>query len=90
MRTVCPQCGTRHDEWDHGGPDEEDQYVATVQRCAGCEVIADRQKELERDGSSLRGVKVGLMPIAAHAALEAERALKRRARGRRDWDEDDD
>ncbi|TXS39692.1 hypothetical protein EAO77_36100 [Streptomyces sp. t39] len=80
QRTVCPQCGTRDDDWDHGGDDGEDQYAVTVQKCVGCEVIADKQKDLERDGTSLHGIKVGLMPAAVHAALQVEREARRRRR----------
>ncbi|WP_261994306.1 hypothetical protein [Streptomyces sp. t39] len=77
---MCPQCGTRDDDWDHGGDDGEDQYAVTVQKCVGCEVIADKQKDLERDGTSLHGIKVGLMPAAVHAALQVEREARRRRR----------
>jgi hypothetical protein len=90
QRTVCPQCGTRHDDWDHGGPDEEDAYVAVGQRCVGCQVIAEKQAELEKQGVDLGGMKVALLPVAVHAALEAEREMKRRQRGRRSWDDDED
>lgn len=90
LRTVCPQCGTRYDDWDHGAPGEEDAYVATVQKCVGCEVIADKQQELERDaGGSTHGLKVALMPAAVQAAIEAERQMKKARRSSRD-DEDDE
>jgi hypothetical protein len=90
LRTVCPQCGTRHDEWDHGGPDEEDRYVAVGQRCIGCQVIADKQQQLEQQGVDLHGMKVGLMPVAVHAAMEAEKDLRATRRGPRRWDDEDD
>lgn len=89
QRTVCPQCGTRHDDWDHGGEDEEDLYVASVQKCVGCEVIADKQAELERQGGGLHGMKVALVPASVQAALEAEREQARARRRRRAWDEED-
>jgi hypothetical protein len=74
---VCPQCGTRHDDWDHGGPDEEDAYAVTTQLCVGCQVIADKQAELSREkGDDIHGLKVALIPAATAAALEVERAQK--------------
>lgn len=77
LSTVCPQCGTRHDDWDHGGPDEEDAYAVTVQLCVGCQVIADKQQELARDkGDDTHGLKVALIPAATAAAIEAEREQK--------------
>lgn len=74
---MCPQCGTRHDDWDHGGLDEEDAYAVTVQLCVGCQVIADKQQELSRDkGDDTNGIKVALIPAATAAALEVERELR--------------
>ncbi|MFG2540680.1 hypothetical protein ACGFU4_36120 [Streptomyces sp. NPDC048511] len=74
---MCPQCGTRHDDWDHGGPDEEDAYAVTVQLCVGCQIIADKQQELSRDkGDDTHGLKVALIPAATAAALEVEREQK--------------
>ncbi|WP_228981282.1 hypothetical protein [Streptomyces sp. DH12] len=87
---MCPQCGTRHDEWDHGGPDEEDQYVAVGQRCVGCQAIADKQQELEKRDVDLHGMKIALLPVAVHAAMQAERELHKARRGRRAWDDEDD
>ena len=75
-RSVCPQCGTRYDDWDHGSEGEEDRYVAVLQKCVGCEVISDKQKELSDSGDSLHGMKVALVPAAAHAAMEMLRGLK--------------
>ena len=83
QQTVCPQCGTRHDDWDHGGGDEEDAWAVTVQLCVGCQVLADKQAELARDkGDDQHGLKVALIPAALSAALEAERELKNLARKR--------
>ncbi|MFF2731774.1 hypothetical protein ACFVS9_28185 [Streptomyces sp. NPDC058008] len=72
---MCPQCNTRYDDWDHGGPGEEDAYAVTVQRCVGCQVVADKQDQLARDGVDTHGVKVGLIPAAAAAALRVQREL---------------
>lgn len=74
---MCPQCGTRHEDWDHGADGEEDAYVAVLQRCVGCQVIADKQAEVG-DGEDMRGMKVALVPAAVHAALEAHRSLSQR------------
>lgn len=89
QRTVCPHCGTRYDDWDHGGDDEEDQFVATLQRCVGCQVIADKQAELEKDSSAedARGMKVALVPVSVQAAVVAERELTRPRRRRDDNDD---
>ncbi|MFD7980180.1 hypothetical protein [Streptomyces sp. NPDC059071] len=90
QRTVCSQCGTRHEDWDHGGPnDAEDAYVAVVQRCVGCQVIADKQEEAAKDGD-LHGKKIALVPASVHAAREVERELKERARRARRADRDDE
>ena len=79
-RTVCPQCGTRYDDWDHGGEDEEDRYVAVLQRCVGCQVIADKQAELGDQDDSTHGMKVALVPVAAQAALDLINNLKKQHR----------
>ena len=85
-RSVCTQCGTRHDDWDHGGPDEEDAYVAVGQRCVGCQVIADKQADLAKNLSEdeMRGMKVALIPVAVQAAAEAAREAARTNRINRD------
>jgi hypothetical protein len=75
QRTVCPQCGTRYDDWDHGGEGEEDAYVAVLQKCVGCEVIADKQAELADGGQPAHGMKVALVPAATHAAMNLLRDL---------------
>lgn len=77
---MCPQCGTRYDDWDHGGDDEEDRYVAVLQKCVGCEVIADKQQQLENSGEPTHGMKVALVPAAVQAALELARGLHKNHR----------
>lgn len=73
---MCPQCGTRYDDWDHGHPGEEDAYAVTVQRCVGCQVIADKQAELAGDkDADNNGIKIALIPAAQAAAIEAHREL---------------
>ncbi|MFD3516333.1 hypothetical protein [Streptomyces sp. NPDC058657] len=92
QRTVCTQCGTRHEDWDHGGTDDgDDQYVAVAHRCVGCEVIADKQVELEKSGAGLHGLKVALIPSAVHAATEVLNSLKRTPsrHGQQDSEDDD-
>ncbi|MER8003021.1 hypothetical protein [Streptomyces sp. NPDC095613] len=85
---MCAQCGTRYDDWDHGGDGEEDAYAASVQLCTGCEVIADKQDELSKSGESINGRKIALIPVSVHAALQTERDLKNQLRRRRDADGD--
>lgn len=79
---MCPQCNTRYDDWDHGHDGEEDAYEVTVQRCVGCQVIADKQAELARDSTDIHGVKVALIPVAAAAAIRAQRELAEQRRTR--------
>jgi hypothetical protein len=90
QRSVCPQCGTRYDDWDHGGPDEEDSYAASVQECVGCRVIAEKQDHIQKDGSVQHGLKVALIPAAVHAAIQFERELRQKSRRRREDDPDED
>lgn len=75
---MCPQCGTRYDDWDHGGDEEEDAYVPVLQKCVGCEVIADKQKELEGSGESTHGMKVALVPASVQKALDLMRDLQKK------------
>ncbi|MFB7867361.1 hypothetical protein [Streptomyces sp. NPDC056069] len=90
QHTACPQCGTRPGDWDHGGADDtEDAYVAVIQRCVGCQVIADKQEEAAKEGD-LHGKKIALIPYAVHAAREVERELKERDRRARRRDRDDE
>lgn len=58
-----------------------------MQKCVGCEVIADRQQELEKQGSSLNGLKVALVPVSVQAALQTERDMAKAQRVRRWGDE---
>ncbi|MEU9703105.1 hypothetical protein [Streptomyces sp. NPDC047981] len=76
QRSVCPQCGTRYDDWDHGGEGGEDAYAVTVQRCTGCQVIGEKQDELQQDGGDLHGKKIALIPASVHAAMEAQREIE--------------
>lgn len=85
--TICPQCGTRHDDWDHGHDDEHDRYAVSVQRCVGCQVIADKQDELRKTDTDMNGLKIALVPVEVQQALEAEREA-RRAQRRRTEDDD--
>lgn len=68
-RSLCPGCGTRAEEWDEQAGGDEDAYRAVTHRCIGCQIIADRQKEVP-EGDEGHGVKVGLLPTAVHAALQ--------------------
>lgn len=87
QRSVCPQCGTRYDDWDHGHPGEEDAYAVTVQRCVGCQVIADKQAELGGDkDADNNGIKIALIPAAQAAAIEVQRENASRRHGTTDDD----
>lgn len=68
-RSVCPGCGTRAEEWDEHASGDEDAYRAATHRCIGCQLIADRQKQVP-EGDEGHGVKVLLLPTAVHAALQ--------------------
>lgn len=72
QRSVCPSCGTRAEEWDENVGGDEDAYRAFTHRCIGCQVIADRQKQVPQ-GDEGHGVKVVLVPSSVHAALEMQR-----------------
>ncbi|MFF8840581.1 hypothetical protein [Streptomyces sp. NPDC015130] len=58
-----------------------------MQRCVGCQVIADKQDELQRSGTDPHGLKVGLLPASVKAALDAQKSLLRRRRHEDDEDE---
>lgn len=57
----CSGCGTRMEEW------EEDRfaYVAEVEQCPGCELLAMEQKQIPKD---MEGAKVFLMPREMYEA----------------------
>lgn len=68
---MCPDCGTREEEWDA----DEEAYVALAVRCAGCEAIADRQADIEQDA---RGIKVSLVTPAVKAAVKVKADMRAR------------
>lgn len=72
LKSVCPGCGTRPDEWDEEAGGDEDAYRAITHRCIGCQLIADRQKSVPTDDEG-HGVKVLLIPSSVHAAMELAR-----------------
>lgn len=72
LKTVCPQCGTRVEEWDEELGGDEDAYRATTHRCIGCQLIADKQKQVP-DGDEGHGVKVGLIPTSVAIAMQLAR-----------------
>ncbi|MFE6412542.1 hypothetical protein ACFVOR_37045 [Streptomyces sp. NPDC057837] len=69
LKQVCPSCGTRAEEWDENAGGDEDAYRATTHRCIGCQLMADKQKEVP-DGDDGHGVKVALIPTSVAVALE--------------------
>lgn len=72
LKQVCSNCGTRSDEWDEAVGGDEDAYRAVTHRCIGCQVLADRQKEVP-EGDEGHGVKVALIPTSVHEALKLQR-----------------
>lgn len=89
QRTVCTNCGTRHEDWDHGHDGEEDAWAVSVTRCVGCQVLADKQDELAKTDTDMHGLKLSLIPAALHAAQETARELERAGRRRHEDDEDE-
>ncbi|MGW4270877.1 hypothetical protein ACWEGQ_00565 [Streptomyces seoulensis] len=84
QKTVCPHCGTRDEDWDRGGDDQEDAYTAVLQKCVGCEVIADKQAELATSGESTHGMKIALIPVAVQTALDLMRDLNKKQHSTKD------
>lgn len=72
QRHLCASCGTRPEEWDETAGGDEDAYRATTHRCIGCQLLADKQKDVP-DGDEGHGVKVLLIPTSVHAALQLQR-----------------
>jgi len=50
----CSGCGTRREEWDK----DRYAYVASAQRCTGCELIA---MESEQVPPHEKGIRIGLV-----------------------------
>jgi len=73
LRQACPSCGTRPEEWDETAGGDEDAYRAITHRCVGCQLIADKQKDVPT-GDEGHGVKVLLIPSSVHAALQFQAA----------------
>jgi hypothetical protein len=73
LKAVCPSCGTRAEEWDEESGGDEDAYRPFTHRCIGCQLIADKQKQIP-EGDEGHGVKVALIPSSVHAALEIQQA----------------
>lgn len=56
----------------------------SVQKCIGCEVIADKQQEMEKQGGALNGLKIALVPASVQAAITVQREAEQ-ARRRQRW-----
>ncbi|MFM9373277.1 hypothetical protein [Streptomyces sp. Da 82-17] len=74
-RQACPGCGTRAEEWDEQAGGDEDAYTAITHRCIGCQILADKQKQVPQ-GDEGHGVKVLLIPTSVHAALQLARTTR--------------
>ncbi len=68
LKTLCPGCGTRAEEWDEEAGGDEGAYRATTHRCIGCQILADKQKTVP-EGDEGHGVKLALIPTSVHAAM---------------------
>lgn len=67
-RTVCPDCGTRSEDWQHPitlEPHAEPRYVAEGYRCHGCRAVAQEWADIERQTKPYerRGLKVFLRRV---------------------------
>ncbi len=56
----CGQCGTRSDEHDPRVGGDPHRYEAVASRCRGCELIAQKRRDLQKDAPDALGVRVGL------------------------------
>ena len=70
QRGICPQCGTREDDWTDDDGEYTEAYVAISHKCFGCEEIAMKQREIP-EGRAGDGMKVLLMPSSVLAAQQA-------------------
>lgn len=57
---ACPNCGTRHAEWDPKEGGDRDAWVADITRpCEGCIRLAEAQEAIGDDGAK-RGMRAFL------------------------------
>ncbi|MFE3636102.1 TFIIB-type zinc ribbon-containing protein [Streptomyces sp. NPDC059168] len=61
QRSVCPECHTRLEEWDHKRGGDPHAYVTDTLRCPGCELIEQERDHVPQDRSGY-GVKIQLLP----------------------------
>lgn len=68
---TCPNCGTRHDEWDPEQGGDRDAYVPDHSMCRGCQVLAEGHEELPKtpDGAPMPGWRHYLVPAALYDVL---------------------
>ena len=66
---MCPQCGTREDDWVDADGDSQEAYVGMSHKCFGCVEIAHKQAEIP-EGRAGAGMKVLLLPAAVLAAQQ--------------------
>lgn len=59
----CSGCGTRPDEWDPAQGGSRHAYSAEPRRCLGCELLAQAQRDLQREEEAdTLGVRLALIP----------------------------
>lgn len=61
----CPNCGTRHEEFDRAAGGDPHAYEWKLRHCRGCEILAQGTDSLDRQrkaGSLRRGTTVRLQP----------------------------
>jgi hypothetical protein len=67
-REKCPNCGTRHEEFDPEQGGDLHAYEWKYTHCRGCEILAQGQDSLEKNrknGSLRRGtsIRLSLTPV---------------------------
>jgi hypothetical protein len=81
MLTVCPQCGTRPDEWDPEQGGDRAAYVADFHVCPGCSVTGELAGQVNRD-EHVPGRSITLVRRDVYLAREAEMEARMEAANR--------
>lgn len=62
QNATCSACGTREEEWDPARGGDRHAYVADARRCAGCEALAQAQRQMNAEHPDELGIRLGLVP----------------------------
>ncbi|MFI8085930.1 hypothetical protein ACIF6L_34710 [Kitasatospora sp. NPDC086009] len=73
---MCPQCGTREEEWQPEAGGDRHAYVVTTNRCFGCQLL-ERHREGLPEGPAGAGLKLGLVDAEQHALYQHFREQQR-------------